>query len=127
MRGLLIKHIEEESTEQCVIIRSNAEVTTNLFRDIIISSYKQLKDCNILILGGVHGKSDGNMETEGANLDTCFGGKDGQGYLDYIKKQIGETYISGMTCKNCNRCINFIDQEQGMYIQLSYYQLTVSV
>ena len=110
MRGLLIKHIEEESTEQCIIIRSNAIVTPSLFRAIIISTYKQLKACNILILGGVHGTPDGNITTEGENLTTCFGGKDGQGYLDYIKKQIGETYISGDPCKDCNCCINFIDQ-----------------
>ena len=117
MGDLLIENIEEESTEQCVIIRSNAEVTTNLFRDIIIGSYKQLKACNILILGGVHGTSDGNIETDGANLDTCFGGKDGQGYLDYIKKQIGETYISGEKCKECKCCINFIDQglKEGVF------------
>ena len=102
-------HIEEESTEQCVIIRSNDEISPLLFRDIIINSYKQLKACNILILGGVHGTPEGNITTEGANLDTCFGGKDGQGYLDYIKWQIGKTYISGNLCKKCNGCINFID------------------
>ena len=82
MRDLLIEHIEEDGTEQCVIIRSNDAVNTNLFRDIIISSYKQLKACNILILGGVHGTPDGSITTEGEDLTHCFG--DGE----FVKKKM---------------------------------------